>query len=172
MSNRERTVYENLFRSEIDGYSAFAAKEINGEPSFYEKLGLRAGNWPHSPDRIQRNIALTEIGLSKNILINLKKQTGYTWAQIAGLIGVSERSLQRMPVTKRFNQQTSERIIGLVEALSAGAQVFGTLRLFMIWLDNPNLAFRNRKPQNLLTTRYGTTQLMNHLWRIEHGVTN
>ena len=53
---------------------------------------------------------------------------------------------------------------------SRGAEVFGDMENFSIWLHSENVGLGNIIPKNLLKTTFGIQLLMDELGRIEHGI--
>ncbi len=115
-------------------------------------------------------IALSKHGVTKTALMNLARCLALTMAQLAQLLAVSERTLQRYPPAKHFNPLVSERALRLAEVVARGVEVFGDQDHFLAWMNQPNVALGSRTPLSLLGSIFGTEMVLDELGRIEHGV--
>ncbi|MBK9328190.1 MAG: DUF2384 domain-containing protein [Sphingobacteriales bacterium] len=89
---------------------------------------------------------------------------------IASILHLSERTLQRYSLSELLNPESSERALRLQRLYERGAGVFGTLDNFIEWMKSPVLIFKNEKPISFLDTIFGFELLEDELGRIEHGV--
>lgn len=90
------------------------------------------------------------------------------WARI---LDISTKTLQRYKQTsKSFRSLHSEKIIELAEVSHIGADVFGDMEKFKLWLNTPNFALGNYKPMELLSDSYGKEMVVGELTRINHGI--
>lgn len=115
-------------------------------------------------------IALGDQGLSKTALDNLAKFLALSLAQMAALLSLSERTLQRYDAKTRFNRLVSEHILHIAEVAVKGVDVFEDKSLFLKWLHHPNIALGNTPPIDLLKSRFGANMILQELGRMEHGV--
>jgi putative toxin-antitoxin system antitoxin component (TIGR02293 family) len=115
-------------------------------------------------------ITLSNHGVTKTALINLAKCLALTVGQIARLLPVSERTLQRYPPQKHFNAAVSERVLRLAEVAARGAEVFGDKDRFLAWINQPSVPLGGSTPLSLLGSSFGTEMVLDELGRIEHGV--
>lgn len=115
-------------------------------------------------------IELGDQGVPKSALKNLADFLGLSPGQIAALLSISERTLQRYTATRRFNRNISEHILHLAEVAARGVDVFEDKTRFLLWLNHPNLALGGETPVNLLKSRFGADMILRELGRIEHGV--
>ncbi len=120
--------------------------------------------------RRQDLIALSNHGVTKTALMNLGRCLALPMAQLARLLAVSERTLQRYPPAKHFNPLISERVLRLAEVAARGIEVFGDQDRFLAWMNQPNVALGGRTPLSLLGSSFGTEMVLEELGRIEHGV--
>ncbi len=90
--------------------------------------------------------------------------------QIAELLPISERTIQRYARSQHFNRVVSEQILQIAEVVAKGIDVFQDKDLFLAWMRQRNVALGNKTPLGLLTSRFGTEMVLDELGRIEHGV--
>jgi putative toxin-antitoxin system antitoxin component (TIGR02293 family) len=123
--------------------------------------------------RIQRRqdlIALGHRGVTKSALLNLAKVLSFPIDQIAELLPISERTIQRYTRGQHFNRAVSEQILQIAEVVAKGVEVFEDRDRFLTWMQQPNVALGNKTPRSLLSSRFGTQMVLDELGRIEHGV--
>jgi len=123
-----------------------------------------------SIDRETDFIELIRSGISKKSLDHLISLIGYSIAEIADIIHVSDRNLRRYTANEKLNTEQSERLVELARLYSKGEQVFGSMDAFKVWMASDILALGNQKPKSFLDTSLGIDILMKELGRIEHGV--
>jgi putative toxin-antitoxin system antitoxin component (TIGR02293 family) len=123
--------------------------------------------------KIQSRMDLIELsnkGLTKNALSHLAKFLSFTMSQMAALLPVTERTIQRYAPKKHFNRVVSEQILQIAEVAARGAEVFEERDKFLAWMDHPNRALDDKTPLSLLNSRFGAEMVLDELGRIEHGV--
>jgi putative toxin-antitoxin system antitoxin component (TIGR02293 family) len=109
-------------------------------------------------------------GLTKAELLHLAKQLDLSVPQLAEILPVTERTIQRYGPAQRFNKTVSEHLLQLAEITARGTEAFGDRVRFLTWLKSPCPALGNRKPLALLSSRFGIELVLDELGRIEHGV--
>jgi putative toxin-antitoxin system antitoxin component (TIGR02293 family) len=115
-------------------------------------------------------IELSNEGVTKNALGHLAKFLSFTMSQMAALLPVTERTIQRYARKKHFNRVVSEQILQIAEVAAKGAEVFEDRDKFLAWMDHPNRALADKTPLSLLSSRFGAEMVLDELGRIEHGV--
>ncbi len=123
--------------------------------------------------KIQSRMDLIELsnkGLTKNALSHLAKFLSFTMSQMAALLPVTERTIQRYAPRKHFNRVVSEQILQIAEVAARGTEVFEDRDKFLAWMDHPNRALADKTPLSLLNSRFGAEMVLDELGRIEHGV--
>jgi len=123
--------------------------------------------------KIQSRMDLVELsnkGVTKNALRHLAKFLSFTMGQMAALLPVTERTIQRYAPRKHFNRVVSEQILQIAEVAARGAEVFEDRDKFLAWMDHPNRALADKTPLSLLNSRFGAEMVLDELGRIEHGV--
>jgi putative toxin-antitoxin system antitoxin component (TIGR02293 family) len=123
--------------------------------------------------KIQSQMDLIELshkGIPKDALVNLAKYLSFTIRQMAQLLPVTERTLQRYTSQKHFNPVVSEQILHIAEVAAKGTEVFGAKDQFLSWMNHPNKALANKTPISLLSSRFGLEMVLDELGRMEYGV--
>ncbi len=115
-------------------------------------------------------IELTNKGVTKDALRHLAKFLSFTISQMAALLPVTERTIQRYTTKKHFNRVVSEQILQIAEVAAKGAEVFEDKDKFLSWINHPCKALANKTPLSLLNSRFGAEMVLDELGRLEHGV--
>ena len=115
-------------------------------------------------------IDLSRKGLPKEALVRLAHFLACTIHDVADLLPVTERTLQRYTSQQLLNRIVSEHILQLAEVAAKGAEVFADRAAFLAWLHQPSTALANHTPLSLLNSRFGAEMVLDELGRLEHGV--
>ena len=115
-------------------------------------------------------VELGSRGITKNAVSNLANYLSLSSKQVADLLPVTERTLQRYSPRQHFNQAVSEQVIHIAEALAKGAEIFKEKSKLLLWLNTPHKVFSGNTPFSLLGSRFGTELVLEELGRIEFGV--
>lgn len=113
---------------------------------------------------------LARRGISKKSLTSLAKQISLTLEEIASILHISERTLQRYTPTTLVKTEYADRAIELARLYERGIDVLGSEHAFSNWIKSPNLALGGEIPFNLLDTRIGFEMVLDVLGRIEYGI--
>jgi len=121
-------------------------------------------------NKIQLN-RLIMSGLSYSLFETMQDKTPFTKNEWANFLDVSIKTLDRhKQANKPFKTSQSEKIIGMMEVLERGIDVFGKMGIFKPWLYSTIPAFGDMRPIDLLSTSYGRELVLDELTRIEHGI--
>jgi putative toxin-antitoxin system antitoxin component (TIGR02293 family) len=115
-------------------------------------------------------IEIGKKGVTKGALLRLAKYLSLSVGQMASILPVSERTIQRYRRSQRFNSVVSEQVLQIAEVAARGTEAFGERERFLSWMKSPCRALGNRPPAELLSSRFGTGIVLDELGRIEHGV--
>jgi putative toxin-antitoxin system antitoxin component (TIGR02293 family) len=115
-------------------------------------------------------VELSNKGVTKDALLRLGKYLNLSISQMADLIAITERTIQRYTLNKTFNHIVSEQILQIAEVAVKGTNTFGDKDKFLSWMRQPNKALANKTPMNLLRSRFGTDMILDELGRLEYGV--
>ncbi|GAH83563.1 unnamed protein product [marine sediment metagenome] len=113
---------------------------------------------------------LGKAGITKKALINLSQNINMSIGSISNILHIAERTLQRKKDFDLLNESISEHIIQIAEVYSRGNEVFDTIEDFQVWISASSKALGNKKPIELLSSRYGAQMVLDELGRIEYGV--
>ena len=123
--------------------------------------------------RLESEMDLVELGsqgITKDAVSHLAKYLSLSWRQMAALLPVTERTLQRYSSKQHLNTIVSEQVLHIAEVVAKGTEVFGNKDRFIAWMTLPNTALSDNTPLNLLGSRFGTEMVLDELGRLEHGV--
>lgn len=115
-------------------------------------------------------VDLGERGLTKSSLVRLASYLRLSVSQLAHLLPISERTLQRYSGRRHLSAAVSGQMIGIAKVAARGVEVFGERDLFLQWLSRPSLALGQRRPVDLLSSPVGLDLVLDELGRIEHGI--
>ncbi|MCD0488442.1 MbcA/ParS/Xre antitoxin family protein [Pedobacter sp. MC2016-14] len=113
---------------------------------------------------------LARKGISKKSLTALSKQISLTIEEVANVLHISERTLQRYTPSTLVKTEYADRAIELARLYERGIEVLGSTKAFNTWMRNPNRALNNEIPLYLLDTSIGFDMVLQILGRIEYGV--
>lgn len=137
--------------------------------SNYTPLVAMMGNQYANPSDFDL-LQLARKGITKKALLALAKKISLTIEEIATVLHISERTLQRYTPTTLVKTEYADKAIELARLYERGIEVLGSERAFNSWIKSPNYALGGEIPFNLLDTRIGFTMVLDILGRIEHGV--
>ena len=115
-------------------------------------------------------IELSRNGINKRNLLFLGKKIDYDLKELADILHISERTLQRYTAAKKLSPEVSERVIQLARLYYRGEKVFGDLEQFKKWMLYPNQALGMKMPKKLLDTTFGFQLLNEELTKIQYGI--
>lgn len=121
-------------------------------------------------DDSRRLIDKSRVGLSMSQINHLAKRYDMSLKELASILHLSERTLQRYAPSDMLSPESSERALRLQRLYERGAVVFGTLDNFTSWMNSQVLIFKNETPISFLDTIFGFELLEDELGRIEHGI--
>jgi putative toxin-antitoxin system antitoxin component (TIGR02293 family) len=134
---------------ELLGGSKLLGQEIESEMDLYE-LGRE--------------------GIPKKSLTRLAANLKISMRALSAILHVTERTLQRKRDFDILNQVLSEHVIQIAEVYARGTEVFDSVEDFQTWMNSTSKALGNRKPVELLASRFGAHMVLNEIGRIEYGV--
>ena len=120
-----------------------------------------------SPDAI---IGKVRSGISKNYLLRLADDIDFSPKEIARVVHLSERTLQRYDEKQPMGADSSERALQLAQLYANGTRVMGDIDTFKRWMRTPSVIFGGEAPVSLLDTIFGFQWIRQELGRIEHGI--
>lgn len=115
-------------------------------------------------------VTLTRRGLRKQALLNLSNMLELTAKEIANLLPVTKRTLQRKQPNDFLSTAASEQIVLISGLTDKGIETFGNIKPFLKWLKTENTALNGYRPLDLLDTAIGIQLVEDVLMRISYGV--
>jgi len=110
-------------------------------------------------------------GVEPAKLRTVQEVYGFTQGELAGLLGVTTRTLNRKShAQKRLSLGASDGTARLVRVFDRAVEVLGTALRATEWLRTPNGALGGDPPRSWLDTDAGTAEVLRVLGRLEHGV--
>ena len=114
------------------------------------------------------NIAAIKAGLPYGLFEDLAAELSVSTAELAQVIGVSPRTLQRRKQEGAFKADESDRLFRVVRLHERAAQVLG--QEAASWLTTPKRFLGGETPLAFADTEVGAWEIMQALGRLEHGV--
>lgn len=115
-------------------------------------------------------IELARTGIPKNEVLKMAKHLSFSGKELAIIINLSERTLQRYPDDKKLEKIASEKAIQLAKLYERGNEVWGDLGRFKGWMRHPNPFLGSKTPLEILDTSFGFEMVLDEIGRIEHGI--
>ena len=156
-------------KKKVDDISTVEEPMLPYGLSNYTPMVAMMGNQYANPSDIDL-LKLARKGIAKKSLLALAKQISLTIEEVASVLHISERTLQRYTPTTLVKTEYADRAIELALLYQRGIEVLGSEKAFSNWIKSPNFALGGEVPFNLLDTRIGFTMALDILGRIEHGV--
>jgi putative toxin-antitoxin system antitoxin component (TIGR02293 family) len=115
-------------------------------------------------------VDLGEKGLTKASLLELSSFLELSTAQMARLLPITERTIQRYSRSTRLSRAVSDHLLEIARVAVRGVDVFEDKGRFLAWMRRPSVPLGNRKPMDLLASELGIDLVIDELGRIEHGL--
>jgi putative toxin-antitoxin system antitoxin component (TIGR02293 family) len=162
MSDKLKQDHQNIASEPMVAYGTLGS--LN---PFYNLLG--------SPKSVRLSndldiIKLAREGFPKRILLALAKKISLNIQELAVILHISERTLQRYDDDAIIKTEYAEKAVELARLYTRGQEVFGTIDKFKLWVKAPSLVFNGEAPVAVLDTSAGFDMVFKELGRIEHGI--
>ena len=115
-------------------------------------------------------LRLAREGFPKHMLLLLAKKISLTIQELADILHISERTLQRYEDDAVIKKEYAEKAVELARLYTRGEEVFGSMDKFKLWVKTPGHVFKGEAPVTILDTSAGFDMVFKELGRIEHGV--
>ena len=115
-------------------------------------------------------VAVVREGLPARVLDALAANLKLTRTELAGALGIAERTLARRKKEGVFTAEESAKLLRLARVTQRATEVFEKSAPALDWLKQPNRALGAARPLDLLDTDIGAENVLDVLGRIEHGV--
>ena len=121
------------------------------------------------PDRLAW-IEAVRSGLATDVFIELARRLGVSEAELAGVVGLSSRTLARRKRAGALAPDEGEHVIRVAALLARATAVFGSESEAADWLTSSNGALGGPTPLAFADTEFGAREVEDLLGRLEHGV--
>lgn len=115
-------------------------------------------------------VSLIRRGLPSGAVDVLSHKVRITQAELAGALGIPERTLARRKREGLLNSEESAKLVRLARAVKRAEEVFEDFDVALDWLKSSNAALAGATPLSLLDTDIGAESVTDTLGRIEQGV--
>lgn len=115
-------------------------------------------------------IHLSREGVAKASMNHLLQQIDISQKEMARLLHLSVRTIQRMKETDKLPAAASGQLIEIAKVFTKAREVLGDEKKVQIWLKSSIQALDGESPINLLDTPTGIQWVLDILGRIEYGV--
>jgi putative toxin-antitoxin system antitoxin component (TIGR02293 family) len=109
-------------------------------------------------------------GFPKHTLLALAKKISLNLQELAYILHISERTLQRYDDNEIIKTEYAEKAVELARLYTRGQEVFGNIDKFKLWMKAPSLIFNGEAPISFLDTSAGFDMVFTELGRIEYGI--
>ena len=112
-------------------------------------------------------IRTIEKGLPKEAIANLQKALGVSQKEVAEIVAIPLRTLNRRTV---LEQAESDRVVRLGVLFQRALEVMGDGLNARRWLQSPKQAFGGQTPLEVARTEIGARRVEDLLGQLAHGV--
>ena len=114
--------------------------------------------------------ALLEKTVDSGYLMTLKEETGISGEVLSGWLHVTPKTLRSYLVRKAsLSDILGEQVLLLSSLFRHGADVFGSMKAFEVWLGRENGMLDGMKPGELLGSISGIRLIDGRLYGLEYG---
>ncbi len=115
-------------------------------------------------------VKLARNGINKQMLLQMQNQMSLSQRDIASLLHLSPRTIQRMGDEDVLPPAASGQAVEMMRIYQRTIEVLGSSILANQWLITPIDALNHVSPLSLLDTPVGTQWVFTILGRIEYGI--
>ena len=154
---------------DISAYQMKAGPQPQGVSNSYSQLlanTVQQFNFVTEFDSVR----LARKGFPKSVLLSLAKKISLNIQELANILHISERTLQRYDDNAIIKTEYAEKAVELARLYTRGEEVFGSMDKFKIWVKTPGYVFKGEAPVTILDTSAGFDMVFRELGRIEHGI--
>ncbi len=130
---------------------------------------------PHSLDELEETelsdlLASIEDGLPTLLLVEIEDRLDLTSEEMASLLGISPRTLERRRENGVLTSVESERLYRIVRLFRKAIDVFESEEEARRWLKRPQMRLGEHVPLTIARLEPGAREAERLLGRIEHGI--
>lgn len=116
-------------------------------------------------------IGLIREGLPPQSVFSLQKTVRFSNVELEIVTGISYRTLRRyMEKNTQLPSIVSDRVVRFLNVLKSAADSLGSIENGVAWMHRPCQPLGGQTPINLLDTEAGTSEVVDVLGRIRHGI--
>lgn len=145
-------------------------KQVSLPTRFLRQGMLTNGGKPEYQLSAFEKIQLAREGVSKKALENLKEKASLDYDQLSTILNVGRTTLLNKRGNDLFNEDLSDKIVGLADIYSYGYEVFEDRDRFNDWIFRSNKALGGKAPFKILHNSFGREEVKHLIGRIDHGV--
>lgn len=110
-------------------------------------------------------------GLTFRSLERFQENTRFSTEELADLVSIPARTLQRRKVRGRLDPEESDRLLRVARVFAKALELFeGDAEAARHWFHTPALALGDERPIHLARTELGSREVEALIDRLEHGV--
>lgn len=109
-------------------------------------------------------------GLRTGLLEDIRTSLDLTVGELAILVQISPRTLNRRKSQKKLSPDESERVYRILKLIELAADVFGTEADARDWMKEPNFALASKSPLDLARSEPGAAIVERLLLQVRYGV--
>ena len=162
MSYKDKHIESNELNEPMAAY--ITAGSFN---PFYNLLGTSKALKPANDYEV---VKLARQGFQKRVLLAMAKKISLNLQELAIILHISERTLQRYDDDAIIKTEYAEKAVELARLYIRGEEVFGSMDKFKLWIKFPSVIFNGETPVSMLDTSAGFDMVFKELGRIEHGI--
>ncbi|MEM8873875.1 MAG: antitoxin Xre/MbcA/ParS toxin-binding domain-containing protein [Planctomycetota bacterium] len=139
-------------------------KSASGASHLGSSLGLRATTTARLIEKVEQGIGFDKVH-------RLRKKLDVSQDEMARLLSIPVRTLDRRQKAGRLNELESDRLLRLARVFEAATELFGgDEKLASAWLKEPARALGNVRPLDMARSDVGAREVEQLIGRIGHGV--
>lgn len=118
-----------------------------------------------------RLVERVEQGFRFQELEHLRENAGLSKSEVADLVQIKPRTLDRRKREGRLEPEESDRLLRAAKVFGDAIALFeGDVRSAKVWLSSPQIALGDAIPLKMARTDVGAREVEDLIGRLEHGV--
>ena len=160
----EETTTQTARSPDIEAFRMMIKSGRVGSYGYLSLLGLR----PRDPIQVSKRV---ERGLAFQALERFQKNTGLSTSDLADVVVIKMRTLQRRKEQGRLEPEESDRLMRVSRIFGKALELFeGNSEAARQWLFTRQRALGGERPMVLARTDLGAREVEALIDRLEHGV--
>ena len=109
-------------------------------------------------------------GIKPSAINHVSKSSGITQKTLVSLMKIDPKTFSRRKKSGLLKPMESDRLLAIAKVYAHTLDIFGTAEKTLSWLNEANLALKNAKPLDLLSSEHGCSLVTEVLYRIDYGI--